>query len=532
MFQEGSSRSRHIIRGRIIAPILRRIIVAAYDELRQRLREAQTLITAAELLSWDQETMMPRKAAAFRAEEKALLSTLGHARATDPGLGELIARCESDDKLCADEAVAANLREIRRDFDRATKIPSSLVKEMSETNSLAMEAWREARANNEFERFRPFLDKQLELNRAKAQCWGTPASGELYDALLDDFEPGTSAVSLEAVFAPLRSELSGLLEALAASPTPADDAIFRAPIPVEAQAACNVDLVRTLGFDTDAGRLDTSTHPFSTGLGPGDTRITTRYREDALLDAIGSTMHEAGHALYEQGLPKTEAVGQPIAEPLGLGIHESQSRLWENHVGRSREFCEWLIGELRGRFDVHASRTSDELFAAFNTVRPNLIRVESDEATYHFHIMLRFDLERAMLSGNLPTAELPRAWNERIKNDLGLDVPDDAHGCLQDVHWSMGAIGYFPTYTLGSLYAAQMWEAALRDEPGLPGEIGRGEFSTLLNWLRERVHRHGRRYTAAELCKQITGGALSHEPLIRHLDAKLRPLYRIVGAVG
>lgn len=506
--------------------------MSAYDELRQRLREAQTLLTAAELLSWDQETMMPRKAAAFRAEQKALLSTLGHDRATDPRLGELIAECESDDRLRADETIAANLREIRRDFDRATKIPSSLVKEMSETNSLAMEAWREARARDEFERFRPFLERQLELNRAKAECWGRPASGELYDALLDDFEPGTSAASLEAVFAPLRAELSRLLQALADSPSPADDSIFRAPIPVAEQHACNVDLVRTLGFDGDAGRLDTSTHPFSTGLGPGDTRITTRYREDALLDAIGSTMHEVGHALYEQGLPKAEALGQPLAEPLGLGIHESQSRLWENHVGRSREFCGWLIGDLRRRFAIHASRTRDELYAAFNTVRPNLIRVESDEATYHFHIMLRFDLERAMLRGDLPTADLPEAWNRRIKSDLDLDVPDDARGCLQDVHWSMGAIGYFPTYTLGSLHAAQIWEAALRDEPGLPGQIERGEFRTLLDWLRDRVHRHGRRYTAAELCERITGRAMSHEPLIRHLDAKLRPLYRIAGALG
>jgi carboxypeptidase Taq len=500
--------------------------VSAYDELRRRLRQAQTLISVAELLGWDQETMMPRKAASFRAEEKALLSTLAHERCTDPRLGELLAECESDDVLLADPAVAANLREIRRAYDRSVKLPVELVAEMSETNSRAMEAWREARERSDFATFLPWLEKQVRLNRSKAECWGFPAGGELYDALLDDFEPDTTAAEVERTFGPLRAELTPLIGELTSSPHRPDDAPFRVKLPQERQHAFNVALLEHIGFDGDAGRLDISTHPFSAGVGPGDTRLTTRYRDDAILDALGSTLHEAGHALYEQGLPKDRFVGQPLGEPLGLGIHESQSRLWENHVGRSRAFCAWIMPELRKHFGAPLENLSaDDLYAAVNVVRPSLIRVESDEATYHLHVMLRFDLERAMIRGDLAPADLPGAWNERVRVDLGLEVPDDARGCLQDIHWSMGAIGYFPTYTLGSLYAAQMWEAALEARPDLRDRIAAGEFAGLLGWLREQVHAHGRRFKADELCRRVTGGPLGHGPLMRHLEGKLRPLH-------
>jgi len=299
-------------------------------------------------------------------------------------------------------------------------------------------------------------------------------------------------------------------------------------VPQERQHAFNQIVLRRIGFDAESGRLDVSAHPFSVGLGPGDTRITTRYRDDGFLDALGSTLHEAGHGLYEQGLPKEKLAGQPLADPLGLGIHESQSRLWENHVGRSRAFCRWAVPEIRSIVGAPLDTlTEDELYAAVNIVRPNLIRVESDEATYHLHILLRFDLERAMLRGDLRAADLPGAWNERVKRDLGLEVPDDASGCLQDVHWSMGAIGYFPTYTLGSLYAAQFWQAAASDVPGLSEQIARGEFGPLLGWLRDKIHAHGRRYAAAELCERVTGAPLTHKPLVRHLEDKLRPLYGI-----
>ena len=502
--------------------------MSAYDELGKRLREAQTLKTVAELLGWDQETLMPRKAAGFRAEEHALLSRLAHERATHPRLGELLVACASDDDLCADPAVVANLREIRRAYDRAVKLPVELVTEISETNSLALEAWKEARERDDFSHFLPWMKKQVALNRRKAECWGFGEGGELYDALLDDYEPETTAVAVERTFHPLRKELTPLIEALTSSPHRPSEAPFRIDLPQAHQHAFNIVLLRRIGFDGEAGRLDTSTHPFSVGLGPGDTRITTRYRSDAFLDALGSTLHEAGHGLYEQGLPKERFVGQPLGEPLGLGIHESQSRLWENHVGRSRAFCHWVLPEMKRHFGAPLDPTTeDDLYAAVNVVRPNPIRVESDEATYHLHIMLRFDLERALIRDDLRPAELPAAWNERVKQDLGLDVQDDRRGCLQDVHWSMGAIGYFPTYTLGSLYAAQMWEAVLDAVPDLPAQIAGGEFGALLAWLRSNVHAHGRRFPAGELCQRVTGGPIGHEPLMRHLNGKLRPIYRI-----
>jgi carboxypeptidase Taq len=401
-----------------------------------------------------------------------------------------------------------------------------LVAEMSETNSLAMEAWREARERNDFESFLPWMEKQIRLNRCKAECWGFPAGGELYDALLDDFEPDTTTAEIEGIFGPLRAELTPLIEELASASHRPDDVSFRVDLPQERQHAFNVMLLHRLGFDGDAGRLDISTHPFSAGVGPGDTRLTTRYRDDAILDALGSTLHEAGHALYEQGLPKEQFVGQPLGEPLGLGTHESQSRLWENHVGRSREFCVWVMPELHRHFGAALDGlTAEDLYAAVNVVKPNLIRVESDEATYHLHIMLRFDLERAMICGDLAPVDLPAAWNDRIRTDLGLAVPDDTRGCLQDVHWSMGAMGYFPTYTLGSLYAAQLWDAVVQALPELPAQITAGEFSGLLSWLRQQVHAHGRRFTTDELCRRITGESLGHGPLIRHLEGKLRPLY-------
>jgi carboxypeptidase Taq len=454
------------------------------------------------------------------------LSKLAHERMTAPRLGDLIAECETDDDLLADAAVEANVRELRRAYDRAVKLPVKLVTEMSEAASLGGEAWRGAREQSDFSQFEPWMEKQIELNRQKAACWGYPEGGELYDALVDDFEPGMTAAELEGIFGPLRAELTPLIEALAAAEHKPSDEPFRVPLPQDLQHKFNAELLGRLGFDETSGRLDISTHPFSSGLAPADTRLTTRYRDDALLDSIGSTLHEAGHALYEQGLPKQQYVGQPLGEPLGLGVHESQSRLWENHVGRSREFCGWLHPQLQQRFGTPlAGLSADDLYAASNCVQPNLIRVESDEATYHLHIMLRFDLERAMLRGDLQPADLPGAWNERIKSDLGLDVPNDGMGCLQDVHWSMGAIGYFPTYTIGSLYAAQLWEAAVKHDPQLPQAIGEGRFDGLLGWLRGQVHAHGRRYSADELCRRITGGSLSHEPLMRHLDGKLRPLY-------
>jgi len=499
----------------------------AYTELLERMRQVATLNSVANLLSWDQETMMPPKAGEFRAEALAAVGRLAHEQATDRRVGDLLSTCETDASLLAAPDIVANLSEMRRDYDRAVKLPADLVAEMSEVSSRALEVWKAARAASDFAMFRPWLERQVGLARRKAACYGVPPGGEAYDALLDEYEPGTTAAALEHVFGPLRGELTPLLaeiaDAAAAAPCESVRALV---VPLDRQRVVNAAILDRIGFDAAAGRLDVSTHPFSTGIAPYDTRITTRYKESDFADALNSTLHEAGHALYEQGVPAAAHWGEPLGEPLGLGVHESQSRLWENHVGRSLAF--WRFARPLARETIGPALdpySAEDLFRAVNVVRPGLIRVESDEATYNLHVMLRFDLERALLRGDLAVADLPRAWNDRIRRDLGAEVPDDARGCLQDIHWSMGAIGYFPTYTLGTLYAAQFWEAIRRAIPDLESAIEHGEFATLLGWLRDNVHAHGRRYPAHELCMRLTGAPLGHGPLLRHLRSKLGSIY-------
>ncbi|RMH29309.1 MAG: carboxypeptidase M32 [Planctomycetota bacterium] len=499
---------------------------AAYADLCALLREAGTIDSIARLCSWDQETDMPPKAAAFRAEELALLSRLGHERLTSPRLGDLLAECEADANLTADAAVAANLREIRRDYDKATRLPADLVAEIAETASRAMEVWKEARSASDFALFRPWLEKSFGLARRKAECLGAPAGGVLYDALLDEYEPGVTSADVERVFGPLREALTPLIAEIASAPTRPSRAPDEVKVDRAAQVELNKHAAAALGFDFSAGRLAVSTHPFSEGLAPGDTRMTTRYFDDRFTDSLAATLHETGHSLYEQGLPKAEFPGQPLGRYISLGVHESQSRLWENQVGRSRPFWEWMAPIVKDRLGPGLARFGvDDFYGCVNVVEPTFIRVEADEATYHLHVMMRFDLERLLIAGDLAVADVPGWWNARIKADLGLSVPDDARGCLQDIHWSMGAIGYFATYSLGSLLAAQMWETAQRAIPGVEAGFARGRFAPLLDWLREHIHRHGRRFTSAQLTERLTGAPLSHEPLMRYLESKLRPLY-------
>jgi carboxypeptidase Taq len=497
-----------------------------FDSLRTRLAELAALGSVQGLVAWDQETKMPPAAGAARAEQLALLAGLVHERRVSPELADDLAACEEDPALAADPAVAADLRELRRELDRARCLPKDLVQALARARSRGQEAWKAARAASDFEAFRPTLEELLELKRREAEALGVPEGGELYDALLEGYEPGARAAELEGVFGPLKERLSALIAELGERGSAPDEGCLDTPVEESAQHAFGLEVLGAMGFDLDAGRVDVAAHPFCSGMAPGDTRLTTRYADQRWADSLYGTMHEGGHGLYEQGLPKGEAFGLPRANAVSLGIHESQSRLWENLVGRSREFWVWALPRAAERFGAALDGVGvDELFRAVNTARPSFIRVDADEATYNLHIMLRFDLERALLRGDLTAAELPAAWNEGFRGLLGLEVPDDARGCLQDVHWSFGLFGYFPTYTLGNLYAAQLWEAALRELPGLEDGFARGEFLPLRDWLRAKVHAHGSRYPAGELCERATGAQLSPEPLLRHLEGRLRPVY-------
>ncbi|MBB4635059.1 carboxypeptidase M32 [Longimicrobium terrae] len=500
----------------------------AYAGLLARAREAGLLASTGFLLAWDQEVAMPPAGAALRSEQAALLSALVHERRTAPDLGDALAACEADAELMAEGAAAANVRSLRREYDRAVLLPAPLVRETARAGALAVHHWRAAREVDDMTSFTPWLQRNVNLAREAAAALGAPPGGEPYDALLENHEPGMRAAEVDRLFGALRAGLVPLVGALREAAAPGTE-WMGIRWPVEAQAAFNRAVAGRMGFDLDAGRLDVSTHPLCVGVGPGDTRLTARYDPARLLGALHGTMHEAGHGLYEQGLPKAERLGQPLARPASTGFHESQARLWENFVGRGRPFCAWMLGELQRRVGSPevAALDVDAVYRGLNVVRPGPIRVESDEATYNLHVMLRFDLERALLRGDLSAADLAGAWNERMRADLGVTVSTAREGALQDIHWAMGSFGYFPTYTLGNLYAAQLWESLGRALPGMDADLARGEFGGVLNWLRAHVHAHGRRYSPPELCARATGGPLSHEPLLRYLDTKLRAVYRL-----
>ena len=497
---------------------------SAYRELIGLLREVAVFGSIGSLLGWDERVQMPAKGAEHRSNQSSLLARKVHEQFTSPRIDELLRIVESGD-LSGDGDVGANIREIRRQYDRATKLPGSLVEEMAKTEVLAQNAWGEARAKNNFPGFKPWLEKWLDLKKQQANCYGF--SGHIYNALLEDFEPGETAENLSVVFESLRGPLVELIGKIVSSGRKAPLEILERNFPAAGQAKLAREAAAAVGFDFAAGRLDVSLHPFCCGVGPGDTRMTTRYDEKYFGDAFFGVLHETGHGLYDQGLP-AEHFGSPMGEAISLGIHESQSRMWENLVGRSRAFWKFFMPKAREIFPEQLKDVSeDQWYFAVNDVRPSLIRTESDEATYNLHILLRFELEKAMLTGDLNVADLPGAWNEKMQKYLGVDVPDDARGCLQDIHWSGGALGYFPTYTLGNLYAAQFFEQATKDLGDLQGQISRGEFGGLLGWLREKIHSQGKRYRAVELVKNVTGRALSAEPLLAHLRKKAAEVYGV-----
>ena len=491
---------------------------AAYGHLHARAREIGLLNSTAALLSWDQQTFMPPKALDFRAEQLSYFNGRAHAMFTAPEVGGWLKDCE-DAGLAdgSDVEMGTNVRGWRRHYDRSARLPTALVEAFERAKSHADAAWQRARELSDFAMFAPHLERVFGLTKQMAELWGYEQSP--YDALLEGFEPGAREAQLTELFAVLRSAVVDLLP-------PAVERSARVPMdllaghyPTAAQQALNAEVAAALGFDFEAGGIETTTHPFCSGVAPGDCRLTTRYDEGNFLVSLYGVMHEAGHGMYEQGLPPG-AHGFPAGTAVSLGIHESQSRLWENQVGRGREFWEVWLPRATHHFPHLAGRTPEEMFAAVNRVRPSFIRVEADQVTYDLHVILRFGLERRILQGELAIKDVPAAWNEEFEKSLGLKVPDDAHGCLQDVHWSAGLIGYFSTYTLGNLNAAQLYRKALAELPGLPGELARGEYGGLLGWMRSRVHEQGERYLPGELIEKATGEPLKAEYYLAGLREK------------
>lgn len=488
---------------------------AAYGELSARLRHIGALDQVAMLLNWDQETQMPPKGGEQRAEQAAAVASAMHDLLSSRRFGELV-----DLASTAQGAEAVNVAEARRMHRRAVRVPPALAADLARAAALGQEAWVAARAASDFKAFAPMLERIVALKRAEADCLSEEGVGG-YDALLDGFEPGTNAAELDTIFARLRPGLVDLAARIA-------EAGRRAPtlagtFPAEAQLALARRLGGIFGYDWQAGRLDLAVHPSCSGSG-GDVRITTRVDESDPQDCLYSTMHEVGHAVYEQGLDPSQAM-LPAGMHVSMGVHESQSRLFENQIGRSRAFCGFLFAEIEAGLGSAGVADADGLWRAVNAVEPGFIRTEADEVHYNLHIMMRFDLERALISGAVAVADLEEAWNARFLADFGRDVPDARRGVLQDVHWSAGLIGYFPTYTLGNIYAGELFAALGRDHPDLDARLAAGDIAPVLSWLRERIHRRGRMLPP----KQLVAEAVGHEPderaLLDYLKAKYSTLH-------
>lgn len=499
---------------------------AAYAELVRRSQEVALLASTASVLGWDEQTYLPRAGAEHRGEQLALLAGLQHERATDPRIAELLERVEGTPSFAAgDSPEAANTREWRRRYDRAVKLPRSLVEALARATTLGQKAWVEAKKLRDFEPFRGHLESIITLKQDEARCL-TSSDGPLYDALLDDYEPGARSADLATLFVRLRRDLVALLAEIRGASLDSDDS--NAPpvrsFPIDRQRIFAELVASAIGFDFEAGRLDTAEHPFCSGIGPGDCRLTTRYNPSDFSDGFFSVLHEVGHGLYEQGLDRSQ-FGTPMGEAVSLGIHESQSRLWENAIGRGKAFWKkWF--PLAVRLFPGALRDTglDTFLREINRVRPSLIRVEADEVTYNLHILIRFELEQALISGDLPVMDLPAAWNAAYCETLGIGPDNDAEGCLQDIHWSAGLIGYFPTYSLGNVHAAQLMRRVSDDRVLSQADIEAGDYAPLLRWLRDNIHRHGQRYRARDLIERVTGSPPDPGALIRSLTTKYSEL--------
>ena len=488
----------------------------AFADLMAYQRETEALAQIAGRLGWDQETMMPRGAAEQRSDEMSAIEGVLHARRTDPRIADWLGQAEAPDA-----AGQAQLRHIRRSHARMTKVPAALAQELARVTSMAQGIWAEARATEDVAAFLPTLTEVIRLRREEAAALAQ--GGDLYDALIDDYEPGATADSIGAMFGRMRPRLVALREAvLGAAYQPA---ALHGHFGTEGQMRMARDLATAFGYDWTRGRLDIAVHPFSSGSG-NDARITTRVVETEPFNCFYSTIHEVGHACYELGIDPDYRL-TPLGQGVSMGVHESQSRIYENQLGRSRAFTGWLFGQMRERFGDFGTASADEFYGTVNRVQSGFIRTEADEVHYNLHIMMRFDLERALIRGDLDPADLEAAWNARFLSDFGVAVDKPSHGMLQDVHWSVGLFGYFPTYSLGNVFAGCLQQALRQAVPDLDDQLARGETGAATGWLRENLQRHGGLMTPRETVTHACGFEPDEGPLLDYLEAKFRGIYRL-----
>lgn len=496
------------------------------ETLKQNLTEVNNIQSANSVLYWDQTTYMPDGGAAGRGRQMATLSKLAQEKFTAPAVGELLDALQPlEASLPYDDDDASLVRVTRRQYERAVKLPAELVAELSNHAALSYHAWTQARPANDFATMAPLLEKTLTLSRRVAEAYGWPAGGHIADPLIAEMDYGMTVATLRPLFAALREELTPLVAAISERPAP-DAAFLYRRYPEQPQWDFGVDVIKQFGYDFTRGRQDKTHHPYMIRFSAGDIRITTRFQENDVTDGLFSTLHEAGHAMYEQGINPAYD-GTPLGHGASAGVHESQSRMWENLVGRSRPFWQHFYPRLQGQFPTQLADVSPEAFyRAVNKVQPSLIRVDADEVTYNLHIIIRFELELALLEGSLAVRDLPEAWRASYRTYLGVTPPDDKTGVLQDMHWYIGGIGgAFQGYTLGNIMSAAFWDKATTAHPEILDEMAEGRFATLLSWLRENVHQHGSKYTAAELVQRITGQPLSIAPYLAYLKGKFGELY-------
>jgi len=491
-----------------------------YNKYREQTQKAADLNNAAAVLGWDQETYMPVKSVPFRARQLATLATQAHELATNQTYGDLLYELAS--KADLEEEAAHNVRLSLEDYEKNKKLSSALVEALSEASSKSFNAWILARQENDFKLFAPELEQMIELKRQQADVYGYEVHP--YDALMDDYEKGATVALLDHVFGQVKQELPKLLKQIEAVPQ-VNDEFFRQFYPKKDQWDFSIKVLGKIGYDFKAGRQDYAEHPFTTSFSPTDVRVTTRVDEQDFASMLWSSIHEGGHALYEQGLPETQ-YGLPLGAAASLSIHESQSRLWENCVGRGMGFWKGCYPGLQLRFPEQLKQVPlDAFYKGMNKVQPSLVRTEADEVTYHFHVLIRYEIEKALLEKTIQVKDLPAYWNEQYHRYLGVTPPNDKQGVLQDVHWSHGSFGYFPTYSLGSFYAAQFYAQAVKENPSLPDEIEQGRFSNLLSWLRTNIHQYGRRYRSEELCEKITGKGLDLNAFLSYAQQKYAGIY-------